>query len=384
MGATVSAIEPQDGDLNQVPSCVDPIDYRLASWDELIYAAQIGEPEAIAELKRRVPVDQTREVDEEYEERWSSWNYEVRHPGHPDQKIHNPHKNSPSNGHGLGAHTPGVPRPGAGDRVVKADSEEGRYLLEGSGGKHITVDAEGNIQWSPERQALHDQIVAEHVLGVPRSTDPTITLMGGGPASGKTSVRDQGEVGVPKAGSGKAVDVNPDDVKTGYEDRSGAPTRTGIPEYHELKAKGDPTAAAFTHEESSYISKRIAQAAVERGQDVVIDGTGDSGIGSLTAKVAPAKAAGYKTKGVYVTIPTGEAVRRSRARGERSGRVVPDEVVIETHQKVSRVFPQAVAAGTFDEIELWDNTTTPKLVFSSKKGGVQDQGLYDAFVAKGD
>ena len=319
-------------------------------------------------------------------ERWVQWDYELRHPGHGDQSVHNPHKGGGA-GSGLGEFKPGVKRPGAGDRVIRADSQEGKDLLAGSAGKHMTTDADGNVVFTPERQALHDKIVAEAVLGVPRSEDPTLTMMGGGPAAGKTTIREQGEVGVPRANSGKAVDVNPDDVKTGFEDGTGKPTKTGIPEYHEMKNSGDPAiagkAASFTHEESSYISKRVTQAGIERGCDVVIDGTGDSGIDSLGGKLKAAKVAGYKTKGVYVTIPTAVAVRRSRERGERTGRFVPDSVVRETHINVSRVFPQAASAGIFDSLELWDNTNGPVLIFSSAKGGVQRNGLYKGFVAKG-
>jgi predicted ABC-type ATPase len=357
-------------------------------FDELgISDAVLGEPKTRAEAVAmwfNDPVRLQQWLDEQDGLRWVMWDYELRHPGHGDQSVHNPHKGG---GSGLGVHQPGVKRPGAGDRVIRADSQEGKDLLAGSAGPHMRIDADGNVSFTPERQALHDKIVADAVLGVPRSADPTLTMMGGGPASGKTTIRAKGEVGVPPAGSKKAVDVNPDDVKTGFEDGTGKPTKAGIPEYHTMKNSGDPAvagkAASFTHEESSYVSKRIAQAGIERGCDVIIDGTGDSGLDSLGGKLKAAKAAGYKTKGVYVTVPTAVAVGRSRARGLKTGRVVPDSVVRETHINVSRVFPQAASAGLFDSLDLWDNSGSPVLIFSSAKGGVQRNGLYKGFIAKG-
>ena len=41
-----------------------------------------------------------------------------------------------------------------------------------------------------------------------------------------------------------------------------------------MLAAGDKRYAAFTHEESSYLAKRVTQAAIENHQHVVVDGTG--------------------------------------------------------------------------------------------------------------
>jgi len=260
-------------------------------------------------------------------------------------------------------------RAGMGDAVPMSDEDFG-MLKEGSAGPHVVGrNADGSPQFSAERQALHDRIVSEAVDGVPASSDPTYHIMGGGPAAGKSSAIESGIVNVP--GADKAVQINADEVKTSLKDAD--------------KLERDDW-AAFTHEESSYVAKRIQAAAIERGQDAVLDGTGDSSTSSIRRKIEGARAAGYKVEGHYVTVPTDVAVSRAQARGERTGRVVPEGIIRKTHSAVSRVAPEV--ASEFDSFTLVDTSgRTPVKVASTTKGKpikIEDQALWDAFTAKGD
>ena len=259
-------------------------------------------------------------------------------------------------------------RPGMGDGVSVSD-EEFAELKATSAGKHIIGrNVDGSPVFTPERQALHDRIVLDAVDGVPKSSDPTYHMLGGGPAAGKTTMEKE-VVGDYK---GKAVGVNADGVKE------------RLPEYEQMVKAGDAGAAAFTHEESSYVAKRMQKAAFERGQDIVLDGTGDSSAESLQGKIDKARAKGYKVKGYYATVPTAEAVRRAKERGERTGRKVPESVIRNTHKSVSRVFPTAVRG--FDEVKLFDTSSGARLIAEATGGRltVLDRAAYDEFIAKGD
>jgi predicted ABC-type ATPase len=275
----------------------------------------------------------------------------------------------------LPAGGPGAPRPGMGDGVRITDSMA-KDMASGSGGPHLVKNDKGEWQFTPERQALHDQIVNDAVSGVPRSDDPTYYMMGGGPGTGKSTVLNSGLVDVPREGSGKAVEVNADKI------------RTEIPEYQTMIQDRDPNAAAFTHEESSYVGKRIQAAAIERKQDIVLDGTGDSKVESVNAKIDAARANGYKVSAVYVTAPTDVAFERAKARAldpnsDSFGRIVPETVLRKTHAGVSAVFPQV--ATNFDSVSLWDNTgRTPKLLARGTRAGLDviDQSGYQAFLDK--
>jgi predicted ABC-type ATPase len=262
---------------------------------------------------------------------------------------------------------PNNPRAGMGD--ISISDKTAAEMVSGSAGPHLVKNEQGQWEFTPERQALHDKIVTDAVDGVPTSANPTYYVMGGGPAAGKSTMLDTGAVNVPQGK--QAVQVNADNVKT------------QIPEYKSMTSAGDLNAAAFSHEESSYLAKRIQSAGMERGTDVVLDGTGDSTANNIGGKIDSARSQGYKVVGNYATVPTDVAIARANDRGRKTGRYVPETVIRQTHAGVSSVFPQV--AGRFDEVNLFDTTTAkPRLIAKGGKGKLEivDQAGYDAFLAK--
>jgi len=272
-----------------------------------------------------------------------------------------------------GGDAPRAPRPGMGD--VPLDTDTVAAMRGGSAEKHLVTSADGTVQFTPERQALHDKIVQDTVDGIPPSANPTFHMMGGGAASGKSSMVRSGAVDVP--GEGAAAQLNVDH------------TRTKLPEYGQMTAAGDKSASAFTHEEASYVTKRAQQAAFERNLDVVLDGTGDSSEKSLNKKIDTARANGYEVKGYYATVPVATAIKRSDARGSDPtspdfGRFVPHSVIAEQHQAVSRVLP--AVAPKFDSVRLFDTSgAQPRLLMQGGKGSmtIVDQAGFDTFKAIG-
>jgi len=280
----------------------------------------------------------------------------VRHlPGQHDQMTH-----------GKGGGGGRVARPGMGD--IKISNETAADMAKGSAGPHLQKNNQGQWEFTPERQALHDQIVENAVANVPKSDDPTVYMLGGGSGTGKSSNRRAGKLDIPGEKSGKAVDVNPDEYKK------------ALPEY---AATGELTRAAFTHEESSYLSKRVSAAAMERQQDIVLDAVHDSGVSKVQGKIDTARANGYKVKAVYLTRPTEIALKGNVDRLAREGRIVPDIELKRLHIGVSQVVPQV--ARNFDEFSLFDSTDGLKLLATGGNGrlDIVDQAGYDSFVAKG-
>lgn len=260
----------------------------------------------------------------------------------------------------------------AGNRGVRASGsvsdKDVQSLKGGSAEKHLVADGQGGFKFSQERQALHDSIVKEAISGVPKSSDPTFYMLGGGPAAGKSSLITRGDVAVPNTKNNEAVLVNSDDYKI------------QIPEF---KTQPVSNAANFTHEESSFIAKRIQNEAFANGQDIVLDGTGNSSYDKASAKVQKARDNGYKVKGYYATVSISEALRRNDERALRTGRKVIPSVLIETHASVSRIFPRFSAQ--FDEVKLFDTSTGVKLLAQRNKGSelvVRDTVGYNAFLAK--
>lgn len=230
-------------------------------------------------------------------------------------------------------------------------------------------------QYNASRSALHDQIISQMLDHVPSKDHPTVYLMGGGPAAGKSSILTKGKTTVP--GKHEAVYVNADDVKE------------GLPEYKQGLKEHNPGAAAMVHSESSDVAKMGLNAAMAKHTDVVLDGTGNTSFHRLQAKVENMHKLGYKVEANYVTLPISDAVARMQERGKATGRYVPSRVVAALHTSVSRIIPQALAKGIFDKMTVWDNNVErgadPVKVASYENGKltIHNKSRWNALLERG-
>jgi SPP1 gp7 family putative phage head morphogenesis protein len=224
--------------------------------------------------------------------------------------------------------------------------------------------------FTPEREALHEEIISDFFKDAKPVAKPVSLMTGGGPASGKSVLTREGHVESLK----NAVTVDSDEIKK------------FLPEYKLGTKVKDPNAAAFAHEESSYLSKEIMRRAAESKRNVFLDGTGDSSIEKLKKKAAAMRLGGQTLKANYVTVDTAEAIRRNEARAAKTGRMVPNSFVSETHKNISKIFPQILDDRIFDEITLWDTNTPGEAirVLTQKNGIVEihDEALYRRFLDK--
>lgn len=173
----------------------------------------------------------------------------------------------------------------------------------------------------PDREKLHFKIIQHFLEGTEPQKNPEAMFTAGGSASGKTSL-------VQFAPDGHVI-VNPDLI------------REMLPEYKELKEKGRPDiASSATHEEASHIASRLASIAIETKRHVVIDGVGDSAKGKFAGKIARARDAGHKTSVRYAHVPTKVAEQRNLERFEKTGRLVPPNVLREKHAEVSQRYQE--------------------------------------------
>ena len=237
--------------------------------------------------------------------------------------------------------------------IKESDETLGRYMR-------------GSGRFTSERKQLHDAIVRDHLRGITPADDPRVMIMGGGPASGKSGLL-------------KTIPL-PNHVRIDV-DR----IRTILPEFVEGVKVGKTNVAAITHEESSLLAKRIAREAGKRKYNIMVDGTGDSSFENMVAKVKGYRATGHRVIANYVTVDTETAIARAFARGERTGRFVPETVTRTIHEKVTSVFVQAVERGLFDEVTLWDTNGSVLLKVAQavgKKFSILDEVAYQRFLAK--
>jgi predicted ABC-type ATPase len=236
------------------------------------------------------------------------------------------------------------------------------------------VSGEADIPpiYHADRQALHDKIVASFlndkagrpIQPPPANVKKTVVLMMGGPASGKTSTV-KTLLGVPDGdfASKGFVNVNPDDVKE------------HLPEYREAlnlkigdKLVSAKNAGSIVHEESADVAGQVQRLAMDKGLNLVIDGTGKNAekyarlIGQLQSK-------GYHVQLVMPHLDKNEAIRRAKQRAEHSGRQVPDALMHEAYSKVPPNFERL--ARQADEFHLFDTGGTDGkavLKWSGQKG----------------
>jgi len=250
------------------------------------------------------------------------------------------------------AANPAYARPSIAGQAAPADTLE----------KHTRPDGSLN----PERAALHQRIISGILAGHKPQEHPVATFFGGGPASGKSTAL--------KATHEDTAHIDPDDIKA------------QLPEYQQMTDAKDPRAAAYVHEESSLIARKATRQAQKRRLNFTLDGTGDSDVAKMAGKVDDARKHGYMTEGKYVTVGTGEAVKRAKARAAATGRHVPETFIRETHAAVSDTYAKAAKMGLFDKTELWDNNgPDPALVAHKEPGGaftVADEAAWRAFLAK--
>lgn len=227
-------------------------------------------------------------------------------------------------------------------------------------------------EWTPERRSLHNEIHQKAFDDKSPVEHPVTYMMGGGPAAGKSAIIKAGAVVLPK----NTIHVDNDEIKA------------QLPEYKTMVERKHPGAAMLHHEESSILGKRISRSATVQHYNTILDGTGDSGIDSLASKVSFLKDHGHRVVAHYVTKDTEQSVSDALARAAKSGRTVPVDFIRQTHAEVSRIVPQAIERGLFDEFHLWDTNdraSGPRHVAEAHGSQltVHDPKLWEDFLAKG-
>src|SRR5258708_30813979 len=102
--------------------------------------------------------------------------------------------------------------------------------------------------------------------------------------------------------------INPDNSKQEMATRGLIPDLDGL---------SPMEASDMVHAESSYVAKRLARRAMDDGKNIIWDITMSS-TSATKQRLDDLERARYATKGIFVDIGIGEAVRRADAR-HRSG-----------------------------------------------------------------
>lgn len=184
-----------------------------------------------------------------------------------------------------------------------------------------------------ERAAQHEQLLDDlmaRYADVPKELRSVV--MAGPPGAGKGhTIKHQGsKFGMQSDDRGNPTNfatVDPDALKQELIDRGMVPDDYGV---------SGPETAMITHEESSYLAKRLTLRLIAEGTNIVLDGTYGGGYNSQVKKVNQLKAAGYTVRGVLIDGEVDNSLRQAGGRhkkaptepgGQYRGRYVPLDFV---------------------------------------------------------
>jgi predicted ABC-type ATPase len=201
----------------------------------------------------------------------------------------------------------------------------------------------------PDREALRQKVAREYLDKATPVDKPTIIVLGGGTASGKTSIADVAAQDLPNS-----VRIDTDEFNT------------KLPDYAELQKSDPQNAAMRVHDEAKMISKTVLDNAVKERKNIILDAS-TSGSDSA-AKIQMLKNAGYNVDLRFVDVPVEEAIRRANKRALTSmnptnkGRFLPEDLIREKHAAAAKSFENLKDMA--DRARLFDNSgSAPEKVY---------------------
>lgn len=233
-------------------------------------------------------------------------------------------------------------------------------------------DSEGN--YTPERKALHKKILSDLLKSAGETNKngkPVVVILGGGTASGKSSIRGAISSDVFKRDGqdmGFAT-VDSDDIKREF------------PETQKMIDAGLTDWAARTHDESSDITLAGIEMLTKAQKNFVYDGTMKNA-DKYANIIDKFRKAGYDVHIYVADAPIDVAVDRAEKRGHgKEKRFVDIDVILDSHTNIPNSFERLKDKA--DSYFLYDTNSgdTPKMVASK---GYLDQEMYGRFLMKAD
>lgn len=222
-------------------------------------------------------------------------------------------------------------------------------------------------KYTKERHSMHKKIVGmiEETGTFPeQGKKPIAILMGGGTASGKTTMRNKIEMDL-AASNIYATTVDLDEIKE-Y-----------IPEYAVYKKTSPNQAARLVHKESCDIGALLLSKLIKSRKNLIYEGTM-----AKTRKyewlVKKLKQNNYEIHAYVVNVPLSVAKERADERARTTGRIVPNYIIEYTHKLAPRTFE--VIKDLLDSYRVYENQNGLELIASNH---FVDPRKYEEFLKKG-
>jgi len=240
-------------------------------------------------------------------------------------------------------------------------------------------------------EKMVDAVIADFLIGVAPAEEPVAYFNSGGPASGKGSLSDPRRLG--------AITQYPEsnlleeDGKFTFADQPGAVLndpdmlKRAIPEVKQILDKfysgqemsdQEKDWAAASHELSSLMSKRLVQASYDRRVNLILDGVNDGSIAKATKKVDEALDNGYAVELNVMYLEPDEGLRRALGRGERTGRFVPNEVILDGYAGLPAVVDAQLRDPRIRTVRVFNNNGDGDAQQMLERRGNEQTDWFDA------
>ncbi len=227
-----------------------------------------------------------------------------------------------------------------------------------------------NDPYRPERKALHKKILRAMITEkFPANENPKAVFIGGGAASGKSTIRD--EIVIPWLGIDPVV-IDSDIVKNSLD--------------HTRFPGEDAEAAGIRlHQESKYIAQRAIDLCVIKKTSFIYDSSLAAPAEEYLPLIHLCKSAGYRLTMIGVFTAEDVALAREKERRTKIDREVPERIFHYFHAHFPSTFLSIEKE--FDLVRLYDNSfgnRSPVLIAERKDGDliVCDPDRYRNFLEK--
>jgi predicted ABC-type ATPase len=239
-----------------------------------------------------------------------------------------------------------------------------KYKMKETREMHMTRDG----YYTRERHQLHKDIVKKVIAQSERAKPgekPVAILMGGGSASGKSTMREAVIEPMLKQQGIKAGTVDTDEIKK------------EIPEFNSLVKTKPEEAASLVHNESADVGALMLDTLIDQKRHFIYDGTAKNPK-RYESLVKRLKDAGYEVHLYVADVPLEVAKERSDARAKATGRTVPHSIIESSHRGVPKTVEHI--KDMVDSYQVYDNTDKLQLIASNDH---IDPEKYTKFLEKG-
>lgn len=197
--------------------------------------------------------------------------------------------------------------------------------------------------YTKKRKRLHQQIIRtfDKTDAYPKKgKKPVAVLIGGGTASGKTTLRKTLVAMDLKAKNISAAIVDIDKIKE------------HIPEYAEYKQANLAEAARLVHKEAYDIGMKLLRQLMKKRKNFIFEST-MARTRKFVTLIDDLKTLNYEMHAYIVYVPLPVAKKRAEKRAQLTGRKVPDHVIENTHKLTPKTF--MAIKDRLDSFHVYDN-----------------------------